>query len=741
MDLRLLFPAPDTAGAYLLAQAVKGALILGAAGAIVFAMRRGSASMRHLVWLLAIAGVLAAPLLSLVAPPLRLSKAYAPSSQATAGSPAAMALDPIFAPPQASAMKTPASGPLPTSGAISNAAPGVVPGKSTPAVPVITPRWPAADAAMNLRLRLIMAVWAIVALAALIRLAAGFALAGRAASRCPLVTNPVLLAEMETLSQEAGVGRRGVELRQSTIAIPMTTGLLRPIVLLPMGAEAWPVDLRTAALRHELAHIARRDWAWHALAGVVCALHWFNPMAWVAARQIREESERACDDAVLAAGTRPTDYAEHLLAIAKQLSPPEASRPGAAIAMAQRPFVEARMRAILHTGLDRSALNRRRTLASLLAAVLLLAPVAALRTAAQDQFEARAQRGKLPDQGLLESQMRRRKPVITAVQAQEKALQELLMMRRMLSSDARPHPSEGWTPREVKQVWIAQRNSRIAPPVNGVTDAPHGAPQEAPSPPVLAWRCFFTNAYGDGAWITIDCATGKYDANGLGVPFNAPSPKILTTPAKVVIGRYIAAQTLPAYKHLSATSRSPKYKITLAEIYAPISQLTKMGFDASLPSLHDAQGSDEAAAAKLIEAARAGKLRLQKGQTAVVPVGGVWSYTQIRDVLCTDSVYWAPDPVPQKIKMKISITPFFDTIAPGGPMFQCDENVTPLGKGDKPQISGFGPVTSSSSGHENVWRILLATPEEQYSYVTRTPGEIKTEGVMHLLLGKAEKVN
>ncbi|MCW3060272.1 MAG: antirepressor regulating drug resistance protein, partial [Capsulimonas sp.] len=240
------------------------------------------------------------------------------------------------------------------------------------------------------RPRLLIGVWAIVALGALIRLTVGMMLAGRTARRASLVTDTVLTQEIRRLAKEAGIGRRDVELRQSAVAVPMTTGLRRPIVLLPMGAEAWPVPLRTAALRHELAHIARRDWAWHALAGVVCALHWFNPMAWVAAKQMRAESERACDDAVLASGIRPTDYAGHLLEIAKHLSQVGAPRPGAAIAMAQRPQVEDRLRAILQTSLSRRAASRPWVMAALAVTVLILAPVAALRTAAQDQSEAKA---------------------------------------------------------------------------------------------------------------------------------------------------------------------------------------------------------------------------------------------------------------------------------------------------------------------------------------------------------------
>ena len=61
----------------------------------------------------------------------------------------------------------------------------------------------------------------------------------------------------------------------------------------------------------------RRDCLTHLLAQAACALYWFNPLAWMAVKRVRTERERACDDLVLASGTRGSDYADQLLEMAR----------------------------------------------------------------------------------------------------------------------------------------------------------------------------------------------------------------------------------------------------------------------------------------------------------------------------------------------------------------------------------------------------------------------------------------
>ena len=85
--------------------------------------------------------------------------------------------------------------------------------------------------------------------------------------------------------------------------MPIACGVIRPTVVLPAAADDWPDDRVRVVLLHELAHVRRRDCLTQAVADAACAVFWFNPLAWMAVRELRRERERACDDMVLAAGT------------------------------------------------------------------------------------------------------------------------------------------------------------------------------------------------------------------------------------------------------------------------------------------------------------------------------------------------------------------------------------------------------------------------------------------------------
>jgi TonB family protein len=162
---------------------------------------------------------------------------------------------------------------------------------------------------------------------------------------------------------------------------PMTWGFLRPVVILPAYALEWSAEQRDVVIRHEQAHIARRDWLWQILASVTTAVFWFHPLIWLANIRLRREAESAVDDCILANGTVPSDYADRLLDVARHLN--GIAAPAAVIPMIRKPELETRVRSILDPSRKRSAAGIAVRCVIALGALALLLPIA--MTKAQGQ--------------------------------------------------------------------------------------------------------------------------------------------------------------------------------------------------------------------------------------------------------------------------------------------------------------------------------------------------------------------
>jgi len=179
-------------------------------------------------------------------------------------------------------------------------------------------------------------------------------------------------AMMAELCREAGI-RHVVRVRESK-AVPMalTWGMLRPSVVLPLEAREWSAGRLRTVLLHELMHIKRRDLPAQGIAQAACCLYWFHPLAWLAARQLKLERERACDDAVVLGGVPAADYAGHLTDLARALASKRGWLAGA-VTMAERSGLESRVRALLDGRRDRRPLNWRAAAAIGAASVVVLA--------------------------------------------------------------------------------------------------------------------------------------------------------------------------------------------------------------------------------------------------------------------------------------------------------------------------------------------------------------------------------
>jgi beta-lactamase regulating signal transducer with metallopeptidase domain len=173
-----------------------------------------------------------------------------------------------------------------------------------------------------------------------------------------------------------GMTRHVEIIGSESVAVPMTWGMLRPVIVIPAIALDWPAEQREMVLLHELAHVRAADWPFKVLARLVCALYWFHPGVWWLAGALDADCEIACDDRVIAAGARRSDYAELLAMAADRLLPSRA-----ALALANHRGLRARLCSVLDARQDVRPLARRWTVLGAACTVLVAGPVSAVQLA------------------------------------------------------------------------------------------------------------------------------------------------------------------------------------------------------------------------------------------------------------------------------------------------------------------------------------------------------------------------
>ncbi|MFT4641768.1 MAG: beta-lactamase regulating signal transducer with metallopeptidase domain [Verrucomicrobiales bacterium] len=161
-----------------------------------------------------------------------------------------------------------------------------------------------------------------------------------------------------------------VDLYQSKRStLPMTWGVLRPAINVPYEADDWDDERLDAVFLHELAHIQRADCWSNMVLKVVCALNWFNPFMWMAARRTYLAQEVACDD-FACARLRPSDYARHLLELTAVVADFHRSEIEPAVGFYSCDHLRVRVSAALDPKRSRESLPSR--IASLMSSVVFL---------------------------------------------------------------------------------------------------------------------------------------------------------------------------------------------------------------------------------------------------------------------------------------------------------------------------------------------------------------------------------
>lgn len=148
--------------------------------------------------------------------------------------------------------------------------------------------------------------------------------------------------------REMGIRRVPQLVVTQSVSTPAIFGAIRPALLLPPGIEhALSSSELRIVMMHELTHIMRRDVTAGIVLGLFRAIHWFNPLLWLASRRFKLDRELACDAALLShpSAVSRQEYGKTILKVLENLGPGRS--PVAAVAVVgSRSSVHARLKAI-----------------------------------------------------------------------------------------------------------------------------------------------------------------------------------------------------------------------------------------------------------------------------------------------------------------------------------------------------------------------------------------------------------
>lgn len=329
----------------------KSALISGFALALAYVLRSRAAADRALVLRLGVFMLLLLPVIALALPALRIEAWSAPPAQAAA---------PIAAPMAA---------PLPAPAALDLAA---APDLSF-ALPAEAGPQPVQPTIWDDPTPLVLLAYLGGLLMVGARLLAGLLLLGRWTRAARPVRCPAWQEAFERARLAAPDGARLRLLVSDSVPSPLSWGWRNPVILIDPDTLAEPREA-DAILAHEVAHVARRDWAALIVTRLAATLFWFNPLVWLLEREVVHQAEEAAD-CEAALSVEPAFYARTLLTLAQvngRLIPANSIAPkGSALGRRVRAILDRRLR-------ERPSGSRWTAFASILC-IGIAAPVAAMQ--------------------------------------------------------------------------------------------------------------------------------------------------------------------------------------------------------------------------------------------------------------------------------------------------------------------------------------------------------------------------
>jgi beta-lactamase regulating signal transducer with metallopeptidase domain len=137
---------------------------------------------------------------------------------------------------------------------------------------------------------------------------------------CRTLDDPELVDMLLRECDSLGVGRRPVIREVPSLTAPAVFGLVRQTICFPCGfRKTINVQELRWVLRHELAHIRRRDIPVMVVASLATACHWFNPLVWLTVSRLRSAIEAAADRLAIAnlSNSEAASYGHLLLRLAE----------------------------------------------------------------------------------------------------------------------------------------------------------------------------------------------------------------------------------------------------------------------------------------------------------------------------------------------------------------------------------------------------------------------------------------
>jgi len=183
-------------------------------------------------------------------------------------------------------------------------------------------------------------------------------------------------AQMIIQRCQTAIGSKRVRLLCSTkVPVPITFGLINPVVILPERLlHEIDEELLTTAIGHELIHVARRDYLANLIYEFIYLPLSFHPAAALVRRRIKQTRELCCDESVAAKLLRPDVYARSLVRMIGGAPPARRLAIDTTIGINESDILEVRIMSLLKTP---KLSSRRRALLLIAAVLLLLTPCVA----------------------------------------------------------------------------------------------------------------------------------------------------------------------------------------------------------------------------------------------------------------------------------------------------------------------------------------------------------------------------